>query len=130
MSTGPIGNNPDAVQQVGGTVVGLIKQGIKTFTKTKKSKTDEMTDSARLHKTVLAVQKAEHSHELAKMRLAHEHFNNLNVRAGKAVEYESGGTKVKGTYVGKSLPPKPTKPASTRSRSTSSPASTRARQGK
>jgi hypothetical protein len=130
MSTGPIGNNPDAVAQVGGTFVGLIKKGIKMATGEKKSRTSEMTDSAALHKTVLKHQAAEHSHELAKMRLAHEHFNNLNVRAGKAVEYESGGTKVKGTYVGKSLPPKPTKPTSTRSRSTSSPASTRARQGK
>jgi hypothetical protein len=126
MNDGPIANNPNAVAQVGGTWAGLAKKGINLLTG-KKSRKKEMTDSVRLHKTVLKHQAAEHSHELAKMKLAHKNFNNLNVRAGKAVEYESGGTKVKGTYVGKSLPPKP---ASTRSRSTSSPASTRARQGK
>ena len=129
MNDGPIANNPNAVAQVGGTIAGLAKKGINLLTG-KKSRKKEMTDSVRLHKTVLKHQAAEHSHELAKMKLAHENFNNLNVRAGKAVEYESGGTKVKGTYVGKSLPSKPTKPASTRSRSTSSPASTRAKKGK
>jgi hypothetical protein len=139
MNDGPISTNPNAVGEVTGGLASFGKKLMGAVTGQKKSRTDEMSDSAALHKTVLAHQAAEHSHELKKMRLAHKNFSNLNVRSGKAVEYESGGTKVKATYGGtspaakKSTAKKPATPKAT-TKSTTKPVvsaeSVKARKGK
>jgi hypothetical protein len=124
-----------------GKIAGGVNKAVDFITggKDKASRGEHFTDSASLHKMVLDHQAAEHSHELKKMRLAHKNFSNLNVRSGKAVEYESGGTKVKATYGGtspaakKSTAKKPATPKAT-TKSTTKPdvpaESVKARKGK
>lgn len=94
MSAGPIGNNPDAVAQVGGVFAGLAKKGIKMITGGKSSRTAEMTDSARLHKTVLAHQKAEHTHTASEAALDRAHEQSLHKTAMEhAAGYNSTSAK-------------------------------------
>jgi folylpolyglutamate synthase/dihydropteroate synthase len=88
MSNGPINTNPNAVGEVGGAVAGLVKKAVNLVTggKDKSSREEHFTDSASLHKTVLAVQKAEHSHAKKEAALDRTHELSLHEIAAKHAE--------------------------------------------
>jgi hypothetical protein len=80
MNDGPIANNPNAVAQVGGTVVGLAKKSINLLTG-KKRRQDEFTKSVEAHKSVLT-----------NYQEAHEKFHETAMKTAQAMGYNSSSS--------------------------------------
>lgn len=99
MSNGPVSTNPNAVGEVAGGLASLGKKVFGAVTGQKTSRKDEMTDSASLHKTALAYQKAEHSHVSSEAEKSRQHQKDMvthvvTTMAGKAGTIKSDGANI------------------------------------
>jgi hypothetical protein len=106
MNDGPISTNPNAVGEVTSGLASFGKKLMGAVTGQKKSRTDEMSDSAALHKTVLEVQAAEHSHISSEAEKSRQHQKDLVTHVVTAMEGRGGTLKSDGSKIEYSSPAK------------------------
>jgi hypothetical protein len=106
MNDGPISTDPSAVQKFGNRVADLWNTATDKFSGEKKSRAQEFGDSSSLHKTVLDVQAAEHSHISSEAEKSRQHQKDLVTHVVTAMEGRGGTLKSDGSKIEYSSPAK------------------------